>query len=63
MHKYGTHTELSFHIRLEGHVRLDQAHDLATRLENSIKKTLDIDATIHMEPIYENKKNESIENT
>jgi cation diffusion facilitator family transporter len=51
MHRYGNHTELSFHIRLSGRMQLEQAHNLATKLELAIKENLGIDATIHMEPI------------
>jgi cation diffusion facilitator family transporter len=50
IHRYGHHTELSFHIRLRGNIHLSQAHDLATKLETAIKEKLDINATIHMEP-------------
>jgi cation diffusion facilitator family transporter len=51
MHRYGKHTELSFHIRLSGEMQLEDAHNLATRLELAIKDTLGIEVTIHMEPI------------
>jgi cation diffusion facilitator family transporter len=51
MHRYGNHTELSFHIRLSGRMQLEQAHNLATKLEQAIKAQLGIEATIHMEPI------------
>ncbi|MBN2443788.1 MAG: cation transporter [Spirochaetales bacterium] len=52
IHKYGSHTELSFHIRMRGDIQLSAAHELASELENTIKERLNIDATIHMEPIH-----------
>jgi cation diffusion facilitator family transporter len=53
IHKYGSHTELSFHIRLSGQIHLNRAHKLATRLEQAIKEKLGIESTIHMEPLDE----------
>lgn len=50
MHKYGNHIELSFHIRLRGSMKLKEAHNMATEMENEIKKRLEIESTIHMEP-------------
>lgn len=50
MHKYGNHTELSFHIRLKGSMKLKEAHNIATELEQEIKNRLGIETTIHMEP-------------
>jgi cation diffusion facilitator family transporter len=51
IHRYGSHVELSFHIRLSGQIHLTHAHNLATRLEQAIKERLGIEATIHMEPL------------
>ena len=51
IHKYGRHTELSFHIKLNGQIRLSHAHNLATRLEQAVKEKLGIETTIHMEPL------------
>ena len=48
-HQYGSHTELTFHIRLPGDLSLKEAHDIATRYENVIYKKLGITATIHIE--------------
>jgi cation diffusion facilitator family transporter len=50
IHNYGDHTELTFHIKLPGTHSLDQAHEIATQIENEIKSQLNISATIHMEP-------------
>jgi len=50
MHKYGNHIEMTFHILLPPDISLEEAHDKANSIENSIRKKLDIEATIHMEP-------------
>lgn len=51
IHDYGGHAELTFHIRLPQKMTLEEAHDIATRIENSIKSALDIEVTIHIDPI------------
>jgi len=51
IHDYGAHAELTFHIRLPQKMTLKEAHDIVNRIENSIKSKLDIDATIHIDPI------------
>lgn len=50
IHRYGNHTEMSFHIKLSGKMHLKDAHNLASKLESIIKDKLGIEATIHMEP-------------
>lgn len=50
IHRYGNHTELTFHIKMANDTTLEEAHDIATRIENEIDKKLNICATIHMEP-------------
>ena len=51
VHKYGDHTELTFHVKLPGKMNLNEAHDIASKIEATIKSELNIEATIHMEPI------------
>ena len=51
IHNYGQHTEITFHLRLSGAITLEEAHKIATDMENSIRDELSIEATIHMEPI------------
>lgn len=53
LHDYGTHAELTFHIRLPQKMTLEDAHNIANGIEASIKSQLDIDATIHVDPIGE----------
>lgn len=51
LHHYGNHQEMTFHIKLDGKLSLEEAHIVATKLEQKIKENLNITATIHMEPI------------
>jgi cation diffusion facilitator family transporter len=50
IHKYGAHTELTFHIALDGTALLADAHDLADTMESEINKTFAVETTIHLEP-------------
>lgn len=51
MHRYGAHIELTMHIRLPKYTTLESAHQIADDIEIEIAKKLNIEATIHMEPI------------
>jgi cation diffusion facilitator family transporter len=55
-HKYGDNKELTFHIRLPAGMRLEEAHRIAEELENKIREEMNIEATIHAEPIIARKK-------
>lgn len=50
LHDYGGHAELTFHIRLNQKMTLEEAHSVATKIENSIKAKLNIETTIHIDP-------------
>lgn len=50
IHKYGKHTEITFHLRLPGDTTVNRAHELVTIIENCIKDEMGIIATIHVEP-------------
>jgi cation diffusion facilitator family transporter len=50
IHRYGDHTELTFHIMLSPAMSLQNAHEIATIIENAIQNELDMTATIHLEP-------------
>lgn len=56
-HKYGDNKELTFHIRLPSGMRLKEAHRIAEELENKIREEMNIESTIHLEPLF-HKKNE-----
>lgn len=55
IHKYGDHTELTFHIRLDGTLSLEEAHKVASGIESAIKKEMHVESTIHMEPRADDK--------
>lgn len=50
-HKYGDNKELTFHIRLPADMRLEDAHSIAEELEKKIREKMNIETTIHLEPI------------
>jgi len=54
-HKYGDNKELTFHIRLPADMRLEKAHRIAEELENKIREEMNIEATIHLEPLIVKK--------
>jgi len=54
-HKYGDNKELTFHIRLPADMRLEDAHRITEKLEKKIKEEMNIETTIHVEPIMVRK--------
>jgi cation diffusion facilitator family transporter len=50
-HNYGEHKEMTFHIKLKPDTSVEEAHKVATELEQSIKDELNITTTIHIEPL------------
>jgi len=50
VHRYGAHTELTFHITFPGSISLFKAHSITTDIENEIKNRMGMYVTIHMEP-------------
>ncbi|MDD5596443.1 MAG: cation diffusion facilitator family transporter [Victivallaceae bacterium] len=50
IHDYGNHTELTFHIHLDGRIPLREAHAISKKIESELKDAMKITATIHMEP-------------
>ncbi|MCG8571735.1 MAG: cation diffusion facilitator family transporter [Spirochaetes bacterium] len=50
MHRYGAHIELTFHIKLTKNLSLENAHSIANEIEDNLRKQLNIEATIHVEP-------------
>ncbi|MEA1886406.1 MAG: cation diffusion facilitator family transporter [Bacteroidota bacterium] len=51
IHNYVNHKELTFHIIMDGDISIIKGHDLITKIENEIRNKLDIESTIHMEPV------------
>ncbi len=50
VHNYGNHNEITFHIKLPAHLSLSEAHKVSEQIENAIRKEMNIEATIHIEP-------------
>ncbi len=50
LHRYGDHIELTFHIGMSHNLTLLKAHEQTNKIEQSLRKELNIEATIHMEP-------------
>ena len=50
IHNYVSSQELTFHIKVNNKMDVLSAHNIATEIENLIKKELYITATIHIEP-------------
>lgn len=48
-HRYGDHVEVTFHVELPGNISLKEAHEIATRIENTVRRKLKYEATIHVE--------------
>ena len=51
IHIYGSHAEITFHIRFPKDMTVFEAHNMATIFENAIREKLSIEATIHIEAI------------
>ena len=51
IHNYGNHTELSCHIKLPPQMPLEEAHNICTAIEVSIKNEFGFISTVHPEPI------------
>ncbi len=50
-HNYGYQKELTFHIALDGNLSLKSTHQMADKIELAIRKKLQIEATIHVDPV------------
>ena len=53
IHNYISHKELTLHIRLDKNMTIEAGHDIATGIEKLIKEKYDMDATIHIEPLWD----------
>jgi cation diffusion facilitator family transporter len=56
IHRYGDHTELTFHIRLDKNLSLEEAHREASGIEAAIRLEMNVESTIHMEPKADDNK-------
>jgi cation diffusion facilitator family transporter len=53
LHRYGDHVEITLHIKLPKDTILEDAHDIATNIEETIAAEMNMEATIHMEPLFD----------
>ena len=51
IHRYGNHVEMTFHIKLPKEISLQKAHNIVTKIEKAIRDQMNIETTIHAEPI------------
>jgi len=56
LHSYGDHLELTFHIMLPGTLDIHAGHEIANQIEESLRKEMQIEATIHVEPYPQEQK-------
>ncbi|HUV80584.1 MAG TPA: cation diffusion facilitator family transporter [Candidatus Bathyarchaeia archaeon] len=53
IHRYGDHVELTLHCKLPYEMNLKEAHDLASIVEEAIRKEMNVEPTLHIEPQVE----------
>ncbi len=57
IHRYGNHTELTFHIKLPGNYKLEDANRITSSFITRIKEDLNIFATIYIDAVNNKKSN------
>jgi len=55
IHNYISHKELTFHIRLNKDITIGKGHVIASAIEDRILEKFKMSATIHVEPLQDNK--------
>jgi cation diffusion facilitator family transporter len=50
LHTYGDHRELTMHLRLPANMELQAAHAIAHDIEEAIRRDMDIETTVHVDP-------------
>ncbi|HOK00242.1 MAG TPA: cation diffusion facilitator family transporter [Termitinemataceae bacterium] len=50
IHKYGDHSELTFHLRFDKATSVENAHDITCQIEKLLKEKYHYEVTIHVEP-------------
>lgn len=53
IHKYGRHSEITFHIRMNPGITLNDAHEITLKIEKDVRREMKMEATIHAEPYKE----------
>lgn len=51
IHRYGSNTEMTFHIQFQYEITFEAAHEKVTRIEKALREEFAIEATIHYEPL------------
>ncbi len=52
IHNYGVHNDfITVHVEIDANMDMIKAHDLMDNIEKDFKEDLDVDLTIHMDPI------------
>ncbi len=51
VHRYGNHSEVSFHVRMPSDTHLLESHEKISAIEKDVNSTLSMEATIHTEPL------------
>ncbi len=59
IHRYGSNTEITFHIQFQYEITFEAAHLKVTELEKAMRDELAIEATIHYEPIQNTQSGET----
>jgi len=50
VHRYGEHVEVTLHVDLPDTITLEEAHKIATLVEERVRSELGYEATVHVEP-------------
>lgn len=50
IHNYGSHSELTFHIKLPPKMTIKEGHEIADKIEKQLRDKLGVESTIHIEP-------------
>ena len=58
IHNYISSKELTFHIKLENSISVEDGHSIATAIEELLDDKLSLKSTIHIEPIHYLHKND-----
>lgn len=61
VHDYGTKKVMSLHIAVEESITVKDAHLIATEVEDTIRQTLGMEPTVHVEPLETVRERESLE--
>jgi cation diffusion facilitator family transporter len=51
LHNYIVHKEITFHIRLPKDYSIEKAHSITKKIEDNLRTELEIEATIHVDPL------------